>query len=528
TTTTTTTLRRGRACASSRSLSTTAPRPSAPSTPTATSLPHDNGCTPAQSTQPSRERRERIIFSGIQPTGIPHLGNYLGALKEWVRLQDEHVPATTAASTTDQAAPNRPSAKLLFSVVDLHALTVPKEAKLLRQWRREALAVLLAIGLDPSRSTLFLQSDVPADCELMWLLSTVASVGYLSRMTQWKSKINVSEIANLDDQAVRARLRLGLFSYPVLQAADILVHRATDVPVGEDQKQHIEFTRDTANSFNYLYGDVLTMPEALISPSKRVMSLKDPAAKMSKSHPDEKSRILLTDDAATIHRKFRQALTDSHPGPITYDRAHRPGVANLLEILAHVEETGRSSAPSAPSSPAELASQFQNSSLRVLKEHVAQRVAEHLAPIRERYAALLGERSSAAHLDEVAQNGARAAQLNAEQTLRAVKRAMGLAEYSVLLLGLDNAGKTTLLNQVKALYGAAASPAAGGPGRPNPDAGNTVPTIGQNVATVALPDMYIKIWDVGGQMTMRRIWQSYYASCHAIVFVVDSSDLGEG
>ncbi|KAI5300033.1 hypothetical protein KEM56_002796 [Ascosphaera pollenicola] len=345
-------------------------------------------------------QNDRIVFSGIQPTGVPHLGNYLGALKEWVRLQDTKEPST----------------KLIFSVVDLHALTVPKDAEQLRTWRREALAALLAVGLDPHKSTIFMQSAVPAHCELMWLLSTVSSVGYLSRMTQWKSKISVSDGASLDDSAVRAKLRLGLFSYPVLQAADILVHRATDVPVGEDQRQHIEFTRDTANSFNYLYGDVFTVPTALISPSKRVMSLKEPRSKMSKSDPDPRSRILLSDSAEAIHKKIKQALTDSEPN-ITFDRANRPGVSNLIEILAHIEEE---------QSPEEIAAEFHSKSMRVFKEHVAERLSEHLRDIRERYASLVGENASSKHLDDIAEIGARAARANADITMNTVKERLGL------------------------------------------------------------------------------------------------------
>jgi tryptophanyl-tRNA synthetase len=179
---------------------------------------------------------------------VPHLGNYLGALREWVRLQDNATEGT----------------KLIFSIVDLHALTLPQDAHQLKTWRKESFATLLAVGLDPNRSTIFYQSNVHAHAELFWILSSVASMGYLSRMTQWKSKLQLPEDTNLDDSAARSKLRLGLFSYPVLQAADILVHRATQVPVGEDQKQHLEFSKYTANSFNHLYGSIFPLPEALI------------------------------------------------------------------------------------------------------------------------------------------------------------------------------------------------------------------------------------------------------------------------
>ncbi|BCR89078.1 tryptophan--tRNA ligase MSW1 [Aspergillus chevalieri] len=338
----------------------------------------------------------KTIFSGIQPTGIPHLGNYLGALREWVQLQNGATEGT----------------KLLFSVVDLHALTVPQDAPRLRNWRKEMFATLLAVGLDPARSAIFYQSDVPAHTELFWILSTVASMGYLSRMTQWKSKLQLPENTNLEDSAARSKLRLGLFSYPVLQAADILVHRATHVPVGEDQRQHLEFSRNTANSFNHLYGSIFPLPEALISPAKRVMSFKEPTLKMSKSHPDERSRILLSDTPEEIHKKIKGALTDSEP-QLNYDPDNRPGVSNLIEILGHFEGKSRD----------EVVSEFQHSSLRALKEHVANRVAIDLLPIREKYFAFMENKT---YLEDVANQGSQAARSNAEATMTQVKEALGL------------------------------------------------------------------------------------------------------
>ncbi|KAJ5127531.1 hypothetical protein N7448_008310 [Penicillium atrosanguineum] len=343
--------------------------------------------------------QEPVIFSGIQPTGVPHLGNYLGALNEWVKLQNNAKPGT----------------KLFFSIVDLHALTIPQDAAQLRKWRKEAFATLLAVGLDPKRSTIFHQSAVPAHTELMWILSTVASMGYLSRMTQWKSKLQLPDDATLEDSEARAQLRLGLFSYPVLQAADILVHRATHVPVGEDQRQHLEFSRYTANSFNHLYGPIFPVPEALISPAKRVMSLKEPTSKMSKSHPDERSRIILTDSPSVIHKKVKVALTDSEP-TVAYDPVRRPGVSNLIEILSHFEGVSCES----------IASEYHTASLRALKEHVATRVVYHLQDIRERYVSIMEDKSG--YLDSVAQQGAEAAQTNAGETMRQIREAMGLPE----------------------------------------------------------------------------------------------------
>lgn len=196
--------------------------------------------------------KARVIFSGIQPTGVPHLGNYLGALQQWARLQVE------ASSST----------QLLYSIVDLHAITTNQDAVQLRIWKRETLATLLAVGLDPERSTIFYQSAVPEHTELMWILSCTASVGYLSRMTQWKSKLTLSdEVSALDSTSAKARLKLGLFSYPVLQAADILLYGATHVPVGEDQVQHLEFARQCADQFNAVHGEILVKPQTVLCAS---------------------------------------------------------------------------------------------------------------------------------------------------------------------------------------------------------------------------------------------------------------------
>jgi tryptophanyl-tRNA synthetase len=197
----------------------------------------------------SQQQKSKVIFSGIQPTGIPHLGNYLGALKQWVKLQDEAEPDT----------------RLMFPLVDWHAITVKQDAQQLRTWKKESLATLMAIGLDPKRSLLFYQSEVPQHAELMWILSCSAPVGYLSRMTSWKSKLRVNEDAKVEDTS----LQLGLFSYPVLQAADVLVHRSTHVPVGEDQAQHLEFTRNCASGFNHLHGTVFPIPETVICKSSK-------------------------------------------------------------------------------------------------------------------------------------------------------------------------------------------------------------------------------------------------------------------
>ncbi|KAK5134876.1 hypothetical protein LTR08_005966 [Meristemomyces frigidus] len=338
--------------------------------------------------------RPKTIFSGIQPTGVPHLGNYLGALRQWAKLQD-----TAEADTT-----------LLYSLVDLHAITIRQNPKQLRQWKKESLAMLLAIGLDPKRSVIFHQSAVPAHAELMWILSCQASTGYLGRMTQWKDKT-----ANEKDGS--EKLKLGLFSYPVLQAADILVHRATHVPVGHDQAQHLEFARQIANGFNETYGrHVLTPPETLVSPAKRIMSLTEPDKKMSKSHSNPKSRILLTDPDDVIRSKIKSAVTDSYEG-ITYEPERRPGVSNLLDIFYHSGEAVETS------SQDELAKHMQGLSLRALKEEVAMAVTNVIRPIRERYESLVHDQAA---LDAVAEKGAQKAVRSAAATMVEVKSAVGL------------------------------------------------------------------------------------------------------
>lgn len=334
----------------------------------------------------------KTIFSGIQPTGVPHLGNYLGALRQWVKLQGEAEPDTT----------------LIYSLVDLHAITVRQDPKQLRQWKRESLAMLLAIGLDPKRSIIFHQSDVPAHTELMWILSCQASTGYLSRMTQWKDK-TANEKENSE------KLKLGLFSYPVLQAADVLVHRATHVPVGHDQAQHLEFAREVANGFNHAYGeDVMVPPETLISPAKRIMSLTDPSAKMSKSHANPKSRILLTDGEKAIYQKIKSAITDSEGG-ISYDPERRPGVSNLIDILYHCQH---------PESEEDMASDLRSLSLRALKEKTSDAVNEVIQPIRERYEDLVNDEAT---LVSVAAEGAEKASRNAAVTMQKVKQIVGLS-----------------------------------------------------------------------------------------------------
>nr|POE78489.1 tryptophan--trna ligase, mitochondrial [Quercus suber] len=336
----------------------------------------------------------KVIFSGIQPTGVPHIGNYLGALREWVKLQESSAPDT----------------KLLYSLVDLHAITIQQNQSQLHRWKHESLAMLLAIGLDPKRSIIFHQSDVPAHSELMWILSCQASTGYLSRMTQWKDKT-----ANEKDNNPKAKL--GLFSYPVLMAADVLVHQTTHVPVGHDQAQHLEFTRELASGFNHIVGEsVLHPPETLISPAKRIMNLIDASMKMSKSATNPKSRILLTDSFDEIHSKIKSTRTDDIGG-ISYDPERRPGISNLIDIMFH---TADGKYPDRES----LVRDFAGVSKKKLKAAIADTLEATLLPIRERYAEIV---QNHALLKDVAFNGAQQANNNAQNTMTKVKRAVGLS-----------------------------------------------------------------------------------------------------
>jgi tryptophanyl-tRNA synthetase len=357
--------------------------------------------SPETPAPPPEKKGKKVIFSGIQPTGIPHLGNYLGALKQWKQLQEISDPST----------------ELMYCIVDLHAITVPRLRCDLSKSRRDMLAALLAIGLDPKRSTIFYQSTVPGHSELQWILSCTASTGYLSRMTQWKSKLQAqSSSSSLETTTSNPALKHGLFSYPILQAADILVHRATHVPVGEDQRQHLEFARECVTNFNHTYStNLFTPPETILSPAKRVMSLRDPTQKMSKSDPNPNSVILLTDGKETIEKKIKSAVTDSI-NSVSYDPEGRKGVANLLEILSHLRGDG--------ATPAKVAEEMNGMGLGVLKGAVVDAVDAELAPIREKFQELVGDRNTLKH---AASRGMWKARRSAEKTMGKVKKVMGLA-----------------------------------------------------------------------------------------------------
>ncbi|KAF9009617.1 tryptophanyl-tRNA synthetase [Cyathus striatus] len=353
------------------------------------------------STEPVKKAR-RVVFSGIQPTGVPHLGNYLGALSSWVKLQKN------AAAEDD----------LIFSIVGWHALTLPQNAKELSISRSDMLATILAIGIDPKRSVIFHQDDNRAHVELSWLLSCLTPVGKLRRMTTWKSRLAASRNANSNEEVDESLLNTGLFTYPVLQAADILVYRTTHVPVGEDQTQHLELARDLADIFNRTFKSkssktpFFPLPIQVNAPSRRVLSLKDPTSKMSKSAPDVQSRILMTDSAFQIKSKIRSAVTDSILG-ITYDPENRPGAANLLTILAACTDED----------VATVAAKYESSNHGQLKNDVADAVEEMLKSPRAEFEKLKNEK---AYLQRVANEGAEKAKEMSEVTMQEVRKRVGL------------------------------------------------------------------------------------------------------
>jgi tryptophanyl-tRNA synthetase len=323
------------------------------------------------------------VFSGIQPSGTSHLGTYLGALKNWVSLQDGY--------------------ESYFCIVDLHAITVPQDPKVLRHNVREMAAIFLAVSLDPERSVIFRQSRVSEHTELGWLLNCIARVGELSRMTQFKDK---TQRGGTEGASV------GLYDYPVLQAADILLYNAHLVPVGEDQRQHLELTRTLARRFNGLYGETFVVPEPMIlKTGARVMALDDPTAKMSKSSPTPAGYVALLDEPDVIRRKIRRAKTDS--GTEVVASPEKPAITNLLGIYAGL--TGRA--------VPEIEEQYRGKGYGDFKKDLAEVVVEALSPIRERALELMDDPRE---LDEVLEAGAEKARGVARSTLHAAWAKLGL------------------------------------------------------------------------------------------------------
>ena len=321
------------------------------------------------------------IFSGAQPTGNVHLGNYLGALRNWVALQHDY--------------------ESFFCIVNLHAITAPQDPKVVAAKTRELARIYLAVGIDPNVSTVFVQSDVAAHAELTWLLNCVARVSELERMTQYKDKVRKHE----------ENVSVGVFDYPVLMAADILLYQTDLVPVGEDQKQHLELTRDLAIRFNRDYGQTFVVPDPFIPKvGARIMSLADPAKKMSKS--DEESEagcIMLLDDADAIRRKFKRAVTDSGT-EIKFDQS-RPAINNLLTIYHLLTNKTQE----------EIEVHFKSKGYAALKQELADVCIEFLTPIQERARSIDDDK-----LDQILEQGAERAEAIARITLNKARKSMGL------------------------------------------------------------------------------------------------------
>ncbi|MCQ4106352.1 tryptophan--tRNA ligase [Erwinia persicina] len=325
-----------------------------------------------------------IVFSGAQPSGELTIGNYLGALRQWVQMQDDN--------------------HCIYCIVDLHAITVRQDPVALRKATLDTLALYLACGIDPQKSTIFVQSHVPEHTQLGWILNCYTYFGELSRMTQFKDK----------SARYEENINAGLFDYPVLMAADILLYQTTQVPVGEDQKQHLELSRDVASRFNALYGEIFKVPEPFIPKSgARVMSLLEPTKKMSKSDDNRNNVIGLLEDPKSVVKKIKRAMTDGDEPPVVrYDVKEKPGVSNLLDILSGV--TGKP--------VAELEAEFAGQMYGHLKGAVADAVSGMLSELQERYHRY---RNDEAFLEQVMRDGAAKARTQAQDTLKKVYEAIG-------------------------------------------------------------------------------------------------------
>lgn len=327
---------------------------------------------------------KKILFSGMQSTGNLTLGNYLGAMKNWTTLQEDY--------------------ECFYSVADLHSITVRQDPAELRKRARNLLAIYIAAGLDPEKNCLYYQSHVSGHAELAWILNCFTYMGELSRMTQFKDK-SAKHADNIN---------AGLFTYPVLMAADILLFQSDVVPVGKDQLQHLEITRDIANRFNAIYGDVFTIPEAYVGKvGAKVMSLQDPSKKMSKSDENINASIYMMDDPDTIIRKFKRAVTDSE-ACIRYTD-DQPGIQNLINIFSACSGM----------SPEQIVADFEGKGYGDFKLAVGESVVDALRPIQDRYYDILKDK---AYLDGIIKNNAEKAQYYANKTLRKVQKKVGLPE----------------------------------------------------------------------------------------------------
>lgn len=326
-----------------------------------------------------------VVLSGVQPSGELTIGNYLGALRQWVKMQDDY--------------------ECLFCIVDLHAITVRQDPAALRKSTLDVLALYLACGIDPAKSTIFIQSHVPEHTQLSWVLNCYTYFGEMGRMTQFKDKSS----KHADN------INVGLFTYPVLMAADILLYQANQVPVGEDQRQHLEITRDIAQRFNAIYGDnQFVIPEAFIPKAgARIMSLQEPTKKMSKSDDNRNNVITLLEDPKSVEKKIKRAMTDGDEPPVVrYDVQNKAGVSNLLEMLSVMSDK----------SIADLEKEFEGKMYGHLKTAVAEETVKMLTALQERFHHY---RNNEALLNQIAAEGAKKARERAAKNLASVYQAVG-------------------------------------------------------------------------------------------------------
>lgn len=339
------------------------------------------------------------IFSLIQPTGKIHVGNYLGAVRNWKQIIDKSPKGVDC----------------VFGTADLHSLTQIPTAHDLHENRYGAMASLISSGIDPEKCILFHQSSVPEHSELYWILTCITSMGALNRMTQWKLKAAIDETLTIYSELVMGRTKAGILLYPVLQAADILLYNSTHVPVGDDQSQHLELCRGIASSFNHTYGEFFTMPTTILTPTKKILSLRNPEKKMSKSDKDQSSSVYMTDDADTIAKKFRKAVTDSVQGQVTFDPENRPGVSNLINIIAGVQNKTIDETVKGLS---------WISNHKQLKDYVTELVVEEFRDKKKMYDELMEDK---ANLDAISTRGTERAREIATHNLEQIKKRVGLA-----------------------------------------------------------------------------------------------------
>ena len=326
---------------------------------------------------------KKIILSGIQATGTLHLGNYLGAINNWIKMQDEY--------------------DCYYMIADLHSLTIRNNPEELRNNTLSIIALYVAAGLDPNKNKIFIQSHIPAHPALSWVLNCYTYMGELNRMTQFKDK-SAKHADNIN---------AGLFTYPVLMAADILAYNADLVPVGDDQRQHLEITRNIAERFNSIYGDTFKIPEAYIPKiGARIMGLQNPTKKMSKSAPDINDKILLTDEPDVIRKKVKKAVTDSE-GVVRYDVDNKPGISNLMSIYGILKEK----------SMQDIEQEFQGQNYGTFKSAVAEAIVDRLAPIQEKHKALL---ANPTEIQKIYEAGDKKAIEKTNQLLQEVYKKVGL------------------------------------------------------------------------------------------------------